>query len=113
MMNAAAPKRDAPAAALLRKILLTLPAPPCLGEALRRVTSNNILTLRGKYQQRPGFSICLNHPEATADKVSTYDQNIKRKFFIIKSRKDINSDIFVKDTSTFVVHLVEIFRKLA
>ncbi len=37
---------------------------------------------------------------------------IKRKFFTIKCGKDINSDNFVKESSIFVVHLVEIFRKL-
>jgi hypothetical protein len=37
-INAAAPKRDAPAAdpLLFLKMALTLTAPPCFGEALRR-----------------------------------------------------------------------------
>jgi hypothetical protein len=51
MMNAAAPRRDAPAAVQLQKIFLNLPAPPCLGEVLRRAILQKYPYFAEKFHQ--------------------------------------------------------------
>jgi hypothetical protein len=101
MMNAAAPDGTPP-----RRFCYgnspVLPAPPCLGEALRRVI----------LQKYPYFWRDINN-KSDFQPASINAQNRKRKFFTTRCGKEINSNIFVKNTSIFVVSLVKIFRKLA
>jgi hypothetical protein len=45
------PRRDAPAAVQLQKIFLNLPAPPCLGEVLRRAILQKYPYFAEKFHQ--------------------------------------------------------------